>query len=175
MSDSEALKVNYCPEHGDALMRDRFGRDGRSARCSEAHSVEEIVAAVGDDAVRTVSASGWEPVAVDADPFPWRDPEGKVRAASPGWVNGRRLVLDPRPEYAAVEWRAAGDAQAVRVELAAAELDRAAEHVERMQFEEIWIRVLFGERDFKADRITIPDWLTRRAQQLRTGSGAAHE
>lgn len=105
MSAKASLPVNYCPEHGDLLERTRFGRDTRSFRCTQAHTLGEIFSLAGAEPLDSEPAMDGLPVAVNADPFPWRDPAGKVQVASQGWLNHRRLIHDPRIEYASTQWR----------------------------------------------------------------------
>ncbi|TDP92379.1 hypothetical protein EDF62_1586 [Leucobacter luti] len=46
MTHPEPSPVNYCPVHGDLLVQDRFGRNTRSDRCADAHSIAQINALV---------------------------------------------------------------------------------------------------------------------------------
>lgn len=46
MSNEAVARISYCPEHGDLLNLTGSGRDTRSIRCQEAHTMDEIRALI---------------------------------------------------------------------------------------------------------------------------------
>lgn len=46
MNPDTLARINYCPEHGDLLNLPGSGRDTRSIRCQEAHTIAEIRALI---------------------------------------------------------------------------------------------------------------------------------